>query len=124
MVWRRLQICGLIWRAEGNNDGSYVFASLDGSQAFFQSEDRLTSDAPEGPPQNDSPKMYDFDVDTGTLTYLPDVAGQIIATDTNGSSFAFVRPAVGSSPRELDLWAAGPGGGSVTPITPLLGPPE
>ncbi len=33
---------------------SYVFASPDGSQAFFQSEDRLTSAAPEGPPGNTS----------------------------------------------------------------------
>ena len=67
--------------------------------------------------------MYDFDVDTGALTYLPGVVGQIVATDANGSSFAFVRPAVGSSPQELDLWAAGPGGGSVVPITQLPGSP-
>jgi len=101
--------------------GSYVFASPDGSQAFFQSEDRLTSSAPEGPPGDTSPKTYDFDLETGTLTYLPNVAGEIIVTDSDGSSFAFVRPGVGGEPAELDLWSAGPGGGSITPVTQLPG---
>jgi hypothetical protein len=100
--------------------GSYVFASPDGSQAFFQSEDALTKPAEEVSPGTE-PKMYDFDVDTGTLTYLPGVAGQIVATDTDGSSFAFVKPASGGAPAEVDLWSAGPNGGSVTPITQLGG---
>jgi hypothetical protein len=110
-----------------NSEGSatsFLSASPDGSQVFFQSEDQLTSDAPEGPPGNTSAKTYDFDVDTGTLTYLPDVVGQIVATDADGSSFAFVRPAAGPVPTELDLWSAGPGGGSVTPVTQLPGPPR
>ncbi len=55
--------------------------------------------------------MYDFDVNTGSLTYLPDVVGQIVATDTDGSAFAFVRPEAGASPPELDLWSVGPAGG-------------
>jgi hypothetical protein len=105
------------------NQPSYVFASPDGSRAFFQSEGQLTVEAPEGPPENTSPKAYDFDVETGSLTYLPNVVGQIVATDTNGSSFAFVRPETGGSPAELDLWSAGPAGGTVTPITQLPGPP-
>ena len=95
----------------------YVFASPDGSQAFFQSEDQLTSNAPAGPPGNTSPKTYDFDVDTGTLTYLPGVVGKIVATDTDGSSLAFVNSTV--SPAELDLWSAGATGGTVTPITQI-----
>jgi hypothetical protein len=99
------------------SSGSYVFASPDGSQAFFQSVDKLTSDAPEGPPGNTSPKTYAFDLNTGTLTYLPGVSGQILATDTDGSSMAFLDSSV--SPAQLDLWSAGPGGGSVTPITQL-----
>jgi hypothetical protein len=96
-------------------DGSYVFASPDGSQAFFQSDDRLTAEAPEGT----AAKTYDFDLDTDTLTYLPSVSGEIVATDQDGSSFAFVRPEAGGAPAELDLWSAGPGGGTVTPVTPL-----
>jgi hypothetical protein len=104
-----------------STDGSYVFASSDGSQAFFQSEDQLTSDAPEGPPGNMSPKTYDFDVDTGSLTYLPNVAGQIVVASEDGSSLAFVRPEAGGVPAELDLWSAGPGGGTVTPVTQLPG---
>lgn len=97
--------------------GSDVFASSDGSQAFFQSEDQLTAGAPEGLPGNTTPKTYDFDVDTGTLTYLPGVSGQIVAATANGSSFAFVNSS--TSPAELDLWSAGAGGGSITQVTPL-----
>jgi hypothetical protein len=99
--------------------GSYVFASPDGSQAFFQSEDKLTADAPEGPPGSSSAKTYDFDVDTGTLTYLPNVAGEIVAIDTDGSAFAFVRPLAGGKSAELDLWSASSDGGTVTPVTQL-----
>jgi hypothetical protein len=101
--------------------GSYVFASRDGSQAFFQSEDQLTSSAPEGPLGNTSSKTYDFDVNSGVLTYLPDVVGRIVGSSEDGSSIAFVRPAGGSSPAELDLWSSGPAGGSVTPVTQLPG---
>ena len=102
-------------------DGSYVFASPDGSQAFFQSEDQLTATAPEGPPVNTGAKIYDFDTNTGALTYLPNVVGNVVGTSKDGSSMVFVRPASGSSPAELDLWTAGPGGGSVIPITVLPG---
>ena len=102
-------------------DGSYVFASADGSQAYFQSVDQLTAGAPEGPPGNTAAKTYDFDVDTGVLTYLPGVVGQIVATDTDGSSIAFVRPAAAGEPEELDLWSASLGGGSVTPVVQLPG---
>ncbi len=97
--------------------GSEVFASTDGSQAFFQSVDRLTSAAPEGPPGNTSPKTYDFDLNTGVLTYLPGVTGQLLATDADGSSFVFLDSSV--SPAQLDLWSSGPAGGSVTPVTQL-----
>jgi len=106
-----------------DENGSFVFASPDGSQAFFQSEDRLTSEAPEGPPGNTSPKTYDFDLETGALTYLPGVVGQIVATDTDGSALAFVSPAGKAEAAELELWSAGPGGGTVTPITRMSGHP-
>ena len=94
---------------------SYVFASPDGSEAFFQSDARLTAAAPEGT----EPKTYDFDIETGELTYLPNVIGEILATDTHGSAFAFVPPAAGGEPPELDLWSAGAGGGVVTPVARL-----
>jgi hypothetical protein len=106
---------------------SYVFASPDGSQAFFQSEDALTKPAEEAG-LGTAPKTYDFDVDTGALTYLPGVVGKIVATDTDGSAVAFVRPKVegepgsgaGAEPAELDLWSAGAdGGGSVIPVVQL-----
>lgn len=99
--------------------GSYVFASSDGSQAFFQSEDRLTNEAPEGPPGNTSPKAYDFNVNTGELTYLPGVEGRILAAAADGSVFAFERPEADGGPGELDLWSSGPGGGTVNSIAQL-----
>ena len=102
----------------GGLDGSYVFASPDGSQAFFQSRDALTRPAEEVSPGSEA-KTYDFDVDTGALTYLPGVGGEILATASGGSELAFMRPAAGGSPAELDLWAAGADGGSVVPITQL-----
>jgi len=105
------------------NTGSYVFASPDGSQAFFQSEDALTEPAQEASPGTE-PKTYDFDLETGALTYLPGVVGEIVATNKDGSSFAFVKPEAGAAPAELDLWSAGPSGGSVTQVTQLPGPPS
>jgi hypothetical protein len=99
---------------------SYVFVSPDGSQAFFQSTDALTAAAQAASPGSEA-KTYDFDVETGTLTYLPGVSGQIVAVDSDGSSFAFVRPAAGTSPAELDLWSAGGEGGRVTPVSQLPG---
>jgi hypothetical protein len=102
--------------------GSYVFASPDGSQAFFQSASALTKPAEEASPGSE-PKTYDFDVNTGTLTYLPGVVlGEILATDSDGSSFAFVRPKPSEEspePAQLELWNAGPEGGSVTPVMQL-----
>ena len=110
------------FNGEGGLDGSYVFASSDGSQAFFQSASALTQSAEAASPGAE-PKTYDFDVSTGVLTYLPGVAlGEILAVDGDGSSMAFVRPAAGTSAAEVDLWTAGPDGGSVTPVTQLPEP--
>jgi hypothetical protein len=92
---------------------SYVYGSPDGSQAFFASVDRLTSAAPSG----GSVKEYDFDVNTGSLTYLPGVSAPIVVSANNGSSFLF--ESTSSTPAELDLWSAGPGGGQVNTITRL-----
>jgi hypothetical protein len=100
---------------------SFVYASPDGSQAFFESEDRLTRSAPEGPPRNRAAKMYDFNLDTGALTYLSGVVGQIAASDPDGSMFVFVSPEASAASAELELWSAGPNGGTVTPITQMTG---
>jgi hypothetical protein len=120
-----LQMPNLAYQNQGGGDnGSDVFASPDGSQAFFQSASALTKPAEESSPGSE-PKTYDFDVDTGALTYLPGVVlGEILATDNDGSSFAFLRPEAGEEePAQLDLWSSGSGGGVVTPITQLPGPP-
>jgi hypothetical protein len=95
---------------------TYVYASPDGSQAFFASVDRLTSAAP----SDSSVKEYDFNVDTGSLTYLPDVVGPIVVSSKDGSSFIFENTATA----ELDLWRNVSGGGEVTKITPLPAVPR
>lgn len=94
----------------------YVFASPDGSHAFFQSVDRLTEGAPEG----GAVKTYDFDVETKTLEYVPRVVGSIVSVSAGGASLVFENTA--TSPFELDRWTAGAGGGSVTPIVQLPAP--
>ena len=55
----------------------YLYASPDGSRAFFESTDALTGAARQaeehGLPAGDA-KQYMFDTETGALTYLPGVA--------------------------------------------------
>ncbi|HTA14935.1 MAG TPA: hypothetical protein VK781_08770 [Solirubrobacteraceae bacterium] len=96
----------------------YVYASSDGSQAFFESVDRLTGDAP----NNAFPKEYDFNTVTNTLVYLPGVTdgnggtASVLASSQDGSRFLF------DSSGELGLWSNGPEGtsdGAVTKITEL-----
>ncbi len=62
----------------------------------------------EAPPGADV-KTYDFDVDTGSLRFLPGVSGEILASDTNGSDIVFLRRKSAARRHELDLWSTGPG---------------
>jgi hypothetical protein len=94
---------------------SYVYASSDGSQAFFVSTDFLTKQAEED--NVTGPKEYDFDVDTGSLTYLPGVVGPILVSAHDGSSFIFKSTA--SQSASLDLWTRTASGGMITKITEL-----
>lgn len=90
---------------------TYIYASSDGSHVVFQSVDQLTSTAPTGLAM----KVYDFDVDSGTLEYLPGVSlGGIVTAAKDGSWFLFINATNG-----LELWAAGPEGGQVRPIAEL-----
>ncbi len=106
---------GLVRFRNSTVSGTYVYASPDGSQAFFESADRLTSAAP----SDNSVKEYDYDVETGTLTYLPGVSGSIAASSSDGSDFIFENTA--TTPAELELWTTGPGGGRITQVTQLEG---
>lgn len=87
-----------------------VYASSDGSQAFFASNDQLTPTAPAGSEQ----KIYDYDTNTGTLTYLPGVTPPLVQVSQSGSELLFADRTV--TPAELKLWRSGPGGGSVVSI--------
>jgi hypothetical protein len=76
----------------------------------------LTDEAPVG----SEAKVYDFDVDTSSLEYLPGVTlGGIVTATPDGSSLVFVNRE--SPSPELELWSAGPGGGSVSQIVQLPG---
>jgi hypothetical protein len=93
---------------------TFVQASPDGSQAFFASTDPLTS----GAPNDTTVKEYDFNVDTGSLTYMPGVVGPAVVSASNGSWLLFENTA--GSP-ELDLWKSGPNGGTVTKVVQIPG---
>jgi hypothetical protein len=93
---------------------SDAYASADGSRVFFASPDRLTSQAPE----NTEVKKYEFDVESETLTYLPGVAGSIVAAARDGSDFLFVN---GS---KVELWRDTGGGGQVSEVAQLPAPAE
>jgi hypothetical protein len=97
------------------SEPTHAYASSDGSHVFFESEDKLTDAAPSA----GGSKVYAFDVDTGSLEYLPGVdLGGIVTAAADGSSFVFVNNA--ATP-ELSRWVAGPDGGSVSQIVKLPG---
>jgi hypothetical protein len=117
---------GSVFSSEG-----YLYASPDGSRAFFESIDALTSGAREaeehGLPAGDV-KAYMFDTGSGALEYLPGVADQpelklgersygvspVLVSSRDGSRFIF------NGQSGLSLWSdVGPGGGTVTPIEPF-----
>jgi hypothetical protein len=92
-----------------------MFASPDGSHAFFASVDNLTAAAPE----DSTVKEYDYDLDTGALTYLSAVNGPIVAASRDGSEIVFENRS--SSPWKLELWHEGSAGGTVRVVTELPG---
>lgn len=97
----------------GEGGASYAFASGDGSRVFFASGDRLT----EAAPANSAVKEYEFNVETGALTYLPGVEGPVVVASRYGSSFLFVNTT--RAPWELELWRGGSQGGTVEPVAEL-----
>lgn len=89
--------------------GSYIYATPDGSHAFFASQDQLTSAAP----PNSELKLYDYETASGQLTYLPGVTPPLVQVSRDGSELLFVER---TSSSELKLWRSGPGGGSVSVV--------
>lgn len=83
---------------------TYSVATSDGSRVLFVSASRLTTEAPE----NGEPKMYEFDLETEQLTYLPGVATRYapLALSANGGRFLFVTGEV-SELESLQLWSEG-----------------
>jgi DNA-binding beta-propeller fold protein YncE len=92
---------------------AYVYASADGSRAFFESMDKLAKSASGEEPSGTGPWTYEINFksekeegkpEEGKLTYLPGVVGQIAASSQNGSSFIFKDTATG----RFELWSGGP----------------
>jgi hypothetical protein len=63
----------------------YAYGSPDGKKVIFQSLDPLTS----GAPNDGLQKVYMYDVDTDTVSYLPDVGGAVVAGSDDNSRFLF-----------------------------------
>jgi NHL repeat len=83
---------------------AYVYASPDGSRAFFESMDKLTDAGHGGEPIGSGPWTYEFNVSTEKVTYLPGVVGPIAASSQDGSSFIFENTQAG----KIELWSGGP----------------
>jgi hypothetical protein len=92
--------------ARGFSFAPFTYASPAGSHVFFQSTSQLTAAAP----TDATVKIYDFDVEDKSLTYLPGVHGTILVSSDDGSRLIFVDNG------EVQLWTEGPNGGQVTPI--------
>jgi len=82
---------------------AYVYASPDGSRAFFQSMDKLTDAEHGGEPTGSGPWTYEFDTATEKLRYLSGVVGPIAASSQDGSSFIFKNTSTG----QIGLWSGG-----------------
>jgi DNA-binding beta-propeller fold protein YncE len=92
---------------------AYVYASPDGSRAFFESMDKLAMSASGEEPSGTGPWTYEINFNAekeegkpeeGKLAYLPGVVGQIAASSQDGSSFIFKDTATG----RFELWSGGP----------------
>jgi hypothetical protein len=82
---------------------AYVYASPDGSRAFFESKDMLANSAGEMKPEGPGPWTYEFNTAEDKVTYLPGVVGPIAASSQDGSSFIFEN----TSTKKIELWPKG-----------------
>jgi hypothetical protein len=104
---------------------SYVYASPDGSRAFFESADKLADSSSGLEPTGTGPWAYEFNVDTEALRYLPGVTDEaggtspVLASANDGSYFIFEKKDHTGTAIELDLFS--PRG--ITKISSLPAPP-
>jgi hypothetical protein len=84
---------------------AYAYGSADGSTVIFQSVDALAAGAPNDPSQ----KVYRYDVATDTVSYLPGVAGTVVAASDDDARFLF------TDTTRIALWDEG----TVTTIAPI-----
>jgi hypothetical protein len=98
---------------------AYVYASPDGSRAFFESKDKLAKSAVGNLPEGAGPWTYEFNVAEEKVTYLPGVIGPIAASSHDGSSFIFKNTAT----HKIELWSGGTSG-HAEEIASFSTPPE
>jgi hypothetical protein len=90
----------------GSKSEAYVYASPDGSRAFFESRDKLAKNAAGTvEPEGSGPWTYEFNLNTKKVTLLPGVIGPIASSSQDGSSFIFNN----TEQSKLELWSGGPG---------------
>jgi hypothetical protein len=74
------------WNANpDSNPHEFAYGSADGKSVIFQSLDPLAV----GAPNDGSQKVYRYDVDTDTVTYLDGVSGTVVAASDDGRRFLF-----------------------------------
>jgi hypothetical protein len=83
---------------------AYVYASPDGSRAFFVSKDKLAKSAQGKEPEGPGPWTYEFNVNEKKVTYLPGVVGPIAASSQDGKSLIFKN----TEQSKIELWSGGP----------------
>jgi hypothetical protein len=101
--------------SNGRHGITDAYASPDGSRVFFASADQLTAAAP----SNSEVKIYEYQVESGSLTYMPGVTAPIAQVSHDGSEMLFENTA--SAPATLELWRNDESGGSTIPIAQLPG---
>lgn len=72
--------------------GTFQFASPDGSKVWFKSVSSLLPGAP-------ASSIYELDVESGSITYVPDVRA-IVGASRDGSRYAFIQEST------WDLWVS------------------
>jgi hypothetical protein len=104
---------------------AYVYASPDGSRAFFESAGKLANSSSGQEPTGVGPWAYEFNVDTEVLRYLPGVTdgaggtSAVLASSNDGSRFIFEKKNSAGAAIELDMNLAQ----GITKISPLPAPP-
>jgi hypothetical protein len=102
--------------AGGCSREDYVYATEDGSRAYFMSRNVLATGDHGESPSGSGPWTYRYDTETGKVTYMPGIDGPILGSSADGSRLVFMHyvPEPEEPPLrevshagDLELWEAG-----------------